>query len=461
MLLWLAIGVLTALVLVLLLRPLLSATQENEARQSYDIEVYRDQLGELERDLDRGVVNAADAEAARIEIERRMLAATQAEPGRRPAAARRPRAAIPLLAVAVPLVAGGLYLALGKPHLPGQPFAARTLPDGVQTAALRAQLKALEAKVAAEPNKAENWSELGRFLLRNRRFADAAQALGRAMALAKSDPATASAYGEALTQAAKGTVTPKALAAFRTAIEGAPRDPRARFHLGLAEAQAGRPGKAIEQWLRLEADSAAGAPWLPALRRRMAALAEEAKIDIAALRRTLELPAPKAARGPTKEDLDAARRMTPKQRMAMIRGMVQRLEDRLKEDPRDLQGWRRLGRSYAVLGDTKKAASAHGKAAALAPKDTAVLADYAVALLNEAGQGVKLPPAVTKLMRRIHALDAENGLALYYLGIAEAEAGNRDAALAHWRRLLTRLPKDAPIRGALAKRIEMLKMKKQ
>ena len=85
-----------------------------------------------------------------------------------------------------------------------------------------------------------------------------------------------------------------------------------------------------------------------------------------------------------------------------------------------------------------------------------MLADYAVALLNQAGRSTSTTPDITKIMRRIRALDADNPLALYYLGIAETEAGNRNAALDHFRRLLNRLPKDAPVRGDIERRIAAL-----
>ena len=114
-----------------------------------------------------------------------------------------------------------------------------------------------------------------------------------------------------------------------------------------------------------------------------------------------------------------------------------------------------------MLRDYEKAAGAYEQAARLAPKDVGVLIDYGQALLAVHGKDRDLPPKFVAVMRRIHALKPDHVLGLWFLGVAEYEAGNREKAAALWSRLMARLPKDAPERAALAKRIEMLKMKKQ
>src|SRR5262249_17352276 len=95
--------------------------------------VYRDQLTEIDRDLAGGLIGAAEAEQARIEISRRLLAATNAEanPVARPAASLR-RAVAVIALVGLPLAAIAFYLPLGSPQLGDFPLAARPRPPHAQ-----------------------------------------------------------------------------------------------------------------------------------------------------------------------------------------------------------------------------------------------------------------------------------------------------------------------------------------
>ncbi|HEX5930543.1 MAG TPA: c-type cytochrome biogenesis protein CcmI, partial [Methyloceanibacter sp.] len=77
MFVWLVLAGLTAIVLFVLLRPLMAAGMESRAAESFDAAVYRDQLKEIESDRARGLIGDREAEAARIEIARRLLAADE------------------------------------------------------------------------------------------------------------------------------------------------------------------------------------------------------------------------------------------------------------------------------------------------------------------------------------------------------------------------------------------------
>ena len=77
---------------------------------------------------------------------------------------------------------------------------------------------------------------------------------------------------------------------------------------------------------------------------------------------------------------------------AVIRGMVAKLEARLKENPNDLDGWKRLGRAFSALNDHAKAAEAYRRAHALAPGDTQVMADLAGAIIRGQPQGREVTP---------------------------------------------------------------------
>jgi cytochrome c-type biogenesis protein CcmH len=166
--------------------------------------------------------------------------------------------------------------------------------------------------------------------------------------------------------------------------------------------------------------------------------------------------------GPTEADIEAAGKMKKEDQTAMVRGMVDRLAERLKTNPDDMAGWRRLGRSYLVLGEADKASDALAHAVALAPKNVDVLLDYGEALLNAAGPALaptdRLPAKFLEIMNRVYTLDDNNPVALWYLGVDHAQAGRRAEAAVLWTRLMERLPPNAPERAALAKRLEMLKI---
>ncbi len=458
---WLATGILVALALFFLLRPLLRATPVSSDAASYDLEVYRDQLAELGRDRERGLIGPAEAEAAELEIKRRILAAD----AREDAAKRPPPAGDGVrrlglgLAIALPLFVGGLYVWLGSPGMPSQPFADRKAPRlDPRVAQVVARL---EAEVKAKPEDLVARLKLGQAYWTLQRWREAADAFGAAWKLSPKRSDIGAAHAEALVRAANGIVTEPARKAFARVVELDPNEPRARFFLGLADAQAGRTRAALTRWILLEADTQATAPWLPRLRAEIAKAARDAEIDLAALRKEVLAKRPKrpkvagtpGGRGPTADDIRRAQKMSPKDRLEMIRGMVSGLEARLKENPKDVAGWKRLGRSYTVLGDLQKAAWAYGKAAEQAPKSTEALADHAMALMRLSGAGKPLSLETVLALRRLIAADPDNAFALYFLGRAEKEAGNPAAALILWRRLLARLPDGSPMRPRLTRDI--------
>ena len=448
MILWLAGGALTLLVLALLVAPLLRPRASAERRLDYDLEVYKDQLAELERDAARGVIAPAEAEAARIEIQRRILAAANIAA---PSAARsRPALSMALaIALGLPFVGGAIYLGLGRPGLPSQ-SAVRDAPP--TDPAIAKKLAELEAKARANPTGLAERLALAEFEFENRRFRSAAESYRIALGLSNGRGDIAGLYGEALTRAADGFVSEPARKAFERALAADPKDVRAIFFLGLAESQAGNTRAALERWLKLEAETPADAAWLPTLRQEMTRVAREAAIDLAALRRELKL----GERGPTARDMEDAEKLSPEQRAQMIRGMVANLEARLKENPKDLDGWKRLGRAWSVLNEHAKAADAYRHAHELAPDDAQIMADYAAAIIRAQPQGKEITPEAVAVLKKLLVKDPENALALFYLGLAEADAGNKDQAAAYWKKLLERLPSDAPIRELIKKRLAAL-----
>ena len=455
MLFWLAVGGLALAAVAFLLLPLLRPPSSPASRADYDIEIYRDQLGELERDRARGLLGAAEAEAARREIGRKLLAADAGrEDGPRPMPRR---TAAALAAVFVPALALALYLELGSPGIPDQPLAARQLPAGDQeAAALEARVAELGRRLQAAPEDAVGWTELGGALLALGREERAVEAYRRAMAASGGRPEVASLLGEALVRAASGIVTEESRRAFDQAIAGRPDDARARYYLALADYQAGRFQPALEGWRALAVESPADTPWRGTVEARIRDAAKALDRDGEALVAEARAAAPRAAALPGADDLAAARQMSPEERAAMIESMVKRLAARMAESPDDLEGWLRLGRAYSVLEERDKAIDAFARAAAQAPENLEVLVDYAHALMKTVPQGGALPERLVDVMREIEALDPRQPDALWFLGVADAQAGRKEAAAARWRRLLTLMPPDSQAHTLVARELAEL-----
>ena len=389
MILWLLLAAMTAGALALLLMPLLRKGAAAESRAAYDLTVYRDQLAEIERDLERGLLGPEEAVAARTEIERRMLAAAD-DPGERAKDAKErggDRAiTAAVIAAALPLGAFVLYLNLGSPELPGQPFAERQAErsQAVDDPAVQTRVAELAEHLRQNPEDLEAWLALAESYIALERYDSAANAYRHAILLAQGRPDLFSVYGESLVLANDGQVTGEARTAFGQALAAAPGEPRARYYLALAEAQAGNPRAALQMWVDLAADSPPDAPWLPILDQRIGATAEELGLEAASI-----MPTPQAGRGPSPEDMAAAEQMSPEDQADMIRSMVERLAARLEAEPDDPDGWLMLARSYQVLGEPEQARRAFDRAAGLAANGPAALKAH----IQQAGRelGFDLP----------------------------------------------------------------------
>ena len=344
MLLWLLFALMTAAAIFAVLWPL---GRTGNVQAGSDIAVYRDQLDEIERDRNAGRIGEADAQAARAEVSRRLIAAADAAefshalPIGSPLWRRR-AAAIGALVV-VPVVTLALYLATGSPQLPGQPLNAR-LQAVHQDQSIATLVSKVEAHLEHNPDDARGYEVLAPVYLRLGRFSDAVNARRKLLALSGENAERQSDLGEALTAAANGIVTSDAKSAFERSLALDPSQFRAKFYMGLAAEQDGDRSQANTIWRDMISRAPADAPWLPVVRDALARVGGNQPIA--------------SAPGPTSEDIAAAGAMTEKDRGEMIRGMVARLADRLKENGTDVDGWQRLLRAYMVLGERDKAHAA-------------------------------------------------------------------------------------------------------
>lgn len=285
-------AVMTAVAVAALVWPLARRRTPEPTRAEHDLVVYRDQLEELERDIERGLLNAEQASAAKIEIQRRMLAAA-ADADKETSAADGLDGtwAVAVVAALVPAGAFALYLHLGQPGMEDQPFSERlaeapAAEDGVPD--VGKMVDRLARRMAENPDDLEGWLMLGRSYMVQERFADAAQALANANRLGDNDPDIAANYGEALAAAADGIVTPAAHAQFQSSIEADSQNPKARYYLGLALAQEGRLDEALQAWVNLAADSSPDASWQGAVFQQIERVAAELGVDPATIKPTPE-----------------------------------------------------------------------------------------------------------------------------------------------------------------------------
>jgi cytochrome c-type biogenesis protein CcmH len=360
---WAVFAVLTALAALAVLVPMaragrVRADSANPA-QAPDAAIYVDQLAELERDRARGAVGAREAEAARAEIGRRLIRASQRPQQMGPPRRWRVLVAAGLAIVGLPLLAVLLYGGFGAPTLPDLPLASRQA-EPVDGQNLEALVARVESHLAQNPDDGQGWAVLAPVYLRAGRYGDAADAFANAIRTTGATADLETGLAEALTGDAGGIITADARAAFERALSLDPDAIRPRFFLALALGQDGRTADAEAAW-RAIIDSASGnEAWLPVARAQLAALTGSSETPPAAA------PAV-AAPGPNAGDVDAAAEMTPEERAAMIAGMVEGLSARLASEGGTVDDWLRLMRSYVVLGRTDEARTALAAARAAHP----------------------------------------------------------------------------------------------
>jgi len=372
MLFWIAVVLMLCAVVAVVVWPLIRVNQDAREEADFDIEVFRDQLAEIGREHDEGRLEYAEAEAAKAEISRRILAADTARRRQSHANTRQPAAAVALAAILFGSAISA-YLYTGSPGQPSRPFAERA-DERKQHADrqnrgrmdLASLADRLKKRLEQDKDSVEGWQLLARTYMTMGNYAEAVPTFERLMSLQPGDAGTYAAYAEAITLAANGSVTPKSRVAFEQALAKDAKEPTSRFYLGLADWQSGDYQRAYDRWVSLMGDTRADAPWAEVLQQRLAEASEKLGLDVAALPKPAPAPAgPAPARapgGPSQADVAAAQEMSPEDRQEMIRGMVEGLAAKLEENPANFEGWMRLIRSYGVLGDKAKAKEALDKA---------------------------------------------------------------------------------------------------
>ncbi len=348
---WFVSIALTAASLLAVLLPLLRTRSEEKDDSAFDAEVYRDQLDELDRDIERGVIDKDQAELARVEIARRLINADAELRKSQPvyeSTNKTKSMGIAIAAIlAIPLVGWGGYAILGSPGEPDQPLQER-LARAPAASSIAELIARAERQLKENPGDVRGWDVLGPIYIATGRFDDSIIAYGNAIRLGGPTGSRESGLGEALVGKSGGLVTPDALNAFERSLAQEPGEPRARFYIATARAQKGDLTAAIALWDNLAKDLANDSP----LKRAVLEAAEQSRARLARNQTAKVNP------GPSREDVEAAASLDKNDRQAFIESMVAGLDEKLRENPNDIEGWKRLLRSYMVLNKPAEAASA-------------------------------------------------------------------------------------------------------
>lgn len=347
MMFWILAALMTAAVAIVLLVPLARRPKDEATEQDFDVEVYRDQLREIDRDVESNLISSDEAEFARAEVSRRLIKVSkQAE--RASAPARRAswvgRAAVIIL---LPTIAIAGYLSFGNPGMPSQPFAGRqdttrvaqSDPEAPGAQNIEALVTQAENHLASNPDDGKGWDVVAPIYMRLGRLSQAETAYSNAIRLLGSTAIRQAGLGQALFAQAGGIVTAEARMAFEAVLKFEPQNPFASYFMALALAQEGKKDEALAAFTAIAENSPSDAPWMPPVRQQILALT-----------------------GPDSAQVEAAMDMSAEDRQEMIAGMVAGLDARLQEDPNDIEGWLRLIRSYIVLGKADEALRALGQA---------------------------------------------------------------------------------------------------
>ena len=422
------------LVAIWVARPLALTRRTAKVRAAHDEQVFRDQLAEIARDRERGLLSAEEAEAARIEISRRLLAAAAeraATPDHQPAPRAVSYALATTMLIAAPAAGWVLYDALGAPGLPDQPHAARgeqtrpgqevaeaelarrfgAPPAPAGSEEFAASVAQLEERLAGEQADPEGLRLLAQSQARLGRHDAAWRTWDRLIAQSGGEATAAmfSAQAESMILAAQGYVSPEAEEALTQALRRAPADPVARFYMGAALAQTDQTRAAFDMWTGLIADSPEGAPWIGATRAQIEDLA--ARLG----RPTPPIPGPRA---PTDAEL-----------RAMTADMAAQIERQVATGEAPAGEWLQLALAYDLLGQAELAEDAATRArAALNGRPSQVrLFDAALSAAPLAGGTAPLRAALDALEARVGA-DPSDAAAWLRLVASNAALGRFDDA---------------------------------
>lgn len=351
MVLWISFAVLAAAVTWAVTRPLLRTGTTPERPADGDLAVYRDQLAEIESEKAQGLIGEPDAAAARAEVARRLIRRSEeheSEGGAGTASVVRQVALYG--ASALPVIALGIYLAVGSPSLPGKPYEAR-LKAPLEQASEADLVAKVEAHLRQHPEDGRGWNVIAPVYMRQGKFQQAAEAFERAIRLQGETPERLGGFARATIMARDRIVTADAQRALERMLELDPKSIEPRVWLAIAKEQEGLLAAAETAYRKLLGEVGSQGPWREILEQRLKNIT---------LQQGGEADSETAPSAPEIEPGEMAkyRAMSPQERQEVINQMVDGLSARLKKDGKDLKGWMRLVRAYSVQGRASEASTA-------------------------------------------------------------------------------------------------------
>jgi cytochrome c-type biogenesis protein CcmH len=354
---WIAAAGLSAVVAALMLRGAARASLAMDAGGGDDasLAVHRRQLSEIDDLAERGLLADAELKGARAEAGRRLIAAADRQ-APWPAANPKLRPLVLALAAAAPVLAIGIYGLVGGLGMADQPFLKRvaewrrTNLTQLEPQKVAAVLEQIAIQRPTDPEPLKNLA-LVRMMAGD--ATGASQALRRAVILAPARADLWAGLGETFVadgsqnEGGQGEIGTDARKAFAEALKRDPRNVSARYHLGLARIGDGDVQGGLADWKALLADLPPDDP------RRMGFGHQIAQVQADGGLR--------ASAAPTGRPAEAAQGADVQD---MIQGMVAGLAARLEANPDDPDGWIKLVRAYAVLGDAARRDAALAKAQA-------------------------------------------------------------------------------------------------
>jgi len=414
-------ALMTLLLVAWLIYPLLRSKQTaGVSAERLNIDIHRDQLRALEADLDRGVISQQDFEATRDELQLRLLDDTESHdtPQRHHAASfwRAKRTAW-LLGLTTPALALGLYLQLGTPAAIDP--VANTAADEQQ---IRKMVDTLAAKLQANPDNPKGWAMLARSYKVLGRLDEAKKAFEKAGDYVHTDPDALLDYATLLGTLNGSKLDGQAAQMIDEVLKLNPDHPNGLMLSGISAYQRADYASAVKQWDKLLTLLDPNSPDAQQIQANIDDARAQGKLPPSTSK-----PPPAAAGAPTGS-------ATPE----MINQMVERLANRLKDNPNDYPGWARLANAYKVQGRLDEALQAFGKTGPLLDTDANIITQYADLLATRAkGNFAGQPIAqVNKALR----IDPKQPNALMMAAQAAYQAADYNTAIRHWETVLSVLP---------------------
>lgn len=370
MIFWIAVTLLTIAALASVAIPILRNSGSTHSSLDHDREIYLARMAEIDADVAIGRLDREAAAAAKAEEGRKLIASSNLQQHQTSfGGANSTRSILAIVIVAIPAIAISMYLDSGRPGLQDMSIATRPDKDPASQS-ITQLLERAEARLASHPDDLRGWAVVAPVYLRLGRVGDAIIAYRNALRLDPENHGYKVSLAEAMVVESRGIVTEDALKIFNEVIAQVPTNAQARFYKAIATSQEGNLEEAAKSWEELIADSPGDAAWLPAAKAQYAAVQKKRGISV-----DLDNSGDDgtSAPGPSREDIEAASALSTDERQEMISNMVAGLAEKLQENPDDIDGWRRLIRSYTVLGDISQAHEAIVKARSALSSNTEFL----------------------------------------------------------------------------------------